>query len=337
LELLGLSSPAELSLKQYSFGAKLKPDHVGLPELIKKYSIRNLTFEKDAMNAFTAIMSYLEPSVPGGFFFGLPEGAFHNAIRWKPYMFKEHDRRNEFPSWSWLGWKGESFVPHDARPFDAPEWYWKNPFIKHRSQLPLVEWHKQEIHTGNRVPIKNMHDKWQSAEVNLRSNFQVDALPAVPAAEPKPIRRWLPFLYGRVQLGKLKIGKLLSFYGSEFPLLDTNDKWCGTAEPTGRDKADQSMYVEGDFCELLAFSQGDYTEMGIKHIVKWSHNSGWHAVQNNLKSRLRESRGEDVWHSIIHALWIRWEDGIAYRQGLCHILAETWDLVDKQEVDIVLG
>src|SRR5207248_11410603 len=48
------------------------PDMNQYFNLVKGYNTRNLTFESDALNAFTAITTALSNSFPGGFLFGIP-------------------------------------------------------------------------------------------------------------------------------------------------------------------------------------------------------------------------------------------------------------------------
>jgi hypothetical protein len=84
--------------------------------LVEEYSWRTLSFEKDALDAFTGIFNILKPDL-GEFIFGLPETAFHAALLWHFRFGEPAVRRMEsntpngevvvlhFPSWSWVGWK----------------------------------------------------------------------------------------------------------------------------------------------------------------------------------------------------------------------------------------
>ena len=39
----------------------------------------------------------------------------------------------------------------------------------------------------------------------------------------------------------------------------------------------------------------------------------------------------------VHIIWIRWENGVAYRQGVGVLTGQAFDRLDNYETDIVLG
>lgn len=41
--------------------------------------------------------------------------------------------------------------------------------------------------------------------------------------------------------------------------------------------------------------------------------------------------------TIVHVLWLKWENGVAFRMGIGMVLQEAWDAADADEVDIRLG
>jgi hypothetical protein len=87
-------------------------------ELLKNYSARELTYSNDALAAFQGIIKVLETSwftgrsiddaytsSAEGSFWGLPASALPLSL-----LFTHegaHERRSDFPSWSWVGWKGK--------------------------------------------------------------------------------------------------------------------------------------------------------------------------------------------------------------------------------------
>jgi hypothetical protein len=76
--------------------------------LVQVYSKRDLTYDRDALNAIGAIFAKLRESglFPGGFYWGFPLDRFDEALKWS-WLRSPDVRRENFPSWSWLGWKGE--------------------------------------------------------------------------------------------------------------------------------------------------------------------------------------------------------------------------------------
>ncbi|KIW69438.1 hypothetical protein PV04_05315 [Phialophora macrospora] len=76
--------------------------------LTNLYNYRYMTYQSDALNAFSGILQYLnEVAYPRGFFWGLPLEDFNWALSWVSRGAVE--RRNGFPSWSWAGWQGRKW------------------------------------------------------------------------------------------------------------------------------------------------------------------------------------------------------------------------------------
>jgi hypothetical protein len=76
--------------------------------LVEVYSKRVSTLESDALDAINAIFTKLREVglFPTGFHWGLPLDRFEEALIWS-WRGSSDVRRDDFPSWSWLGWKGE--------------------------------------------------------------------------------------------------------------------------------------------------------------------------------------------------------------------------------------
>lgn len=78
---------------------------------VEGYSVRSLSFESDALNAFAGIMNYLRPIMRSGYVYGLPETELDEALLWQPVGLTKRrvhsDNGNPiFPSWTWTGWIG---------------------------------------------------------------------------------------------------------------------------------------------------------------------------------------------------------------------------------------
>lgn len=76
------------------------------------YTSRQMTHEKDSLNAFRGLLKVLrDRCFPQGFVHGLP---LKNDIMTLAWVHKEDvipKRRPDFPSWSWTGWEGEVSLP----------------------------------------------------------------------------------------------------------------------------------------------------------------------------------------------------------------------------------
>lgn len=73
-------------------------------DLVKVYVQRDLSFDNDIIRAFNGILrSISPPSEPA--IWGIPQSWFSNGLSWYFIGHVMSARRNDFPSWSWAGWK----------------------------------------------------------------------------------------------------------------------------------------------------------------------------------------------------------------------------------------
>jgi hypothetical protein len=77
--------------------------------LLKLYMMRDLTQHSDAINAFKGVLKVLAPKM-GSHHWGLPTLRFSWAILWRLARHFPAHRREEFPSWSWAGWRSGADV-----------------------------------------------------------------------------------------------------------------------------------------------------------------------------------------------------------------------------------
>jgi hypothetical protein len=96
-----------------------------ISERIREYNHRNFSFDVDALDAFQGIFRRFQAMEPGiRHWVGLPLFPVDFFVSWQyPPVSNTHRlslslmwemksferRRSEFPSWTWLGWKGSSF------------------------------------------------------------------------------------------------------------------------------------------------------------------------------------------------------------------------------------
>ena len=89
-------------------------------KLVEKYTLRNLSYESDILNAFSGLFAVLNEYFQSDIISGIPASALDLALTWAPaarlprrgcklptmeaFDMGQVDRN--FPSWSWAGWRG---------------------------------------------------------------------------------------------------------------------------------------------------------------------------------------------------------------------------------------
>jgi hypothetical protein len=256
------------------------PDLAEFDRLVFEYSDRSLTYQGDAMRAFSAILTSLAPCFPGIFLFGLPEFYFNIALLWTGQ--KGQIRRTEFPSWSWLGWKGtskfdcellESFLYH----------YHETREVLYNDHRPLVQWLKEDVRTRKLKQVEESYYDWQSytndlqrdppsgwrrkrvsdrgaaaACVYLHDKFRTEegwgVLHPVPVEhnndeiQPIDFHDWASCLRGRVKIVKVNLGQR---YRNTFNETDDSD---------GENHHEPSSDVDYELEDFVARSDDDLEE-----------------------------------------------------------------------------
>ncbi|KPI42245.1 uncharacterized protein AB675_9647 [Cyphellophora attinorum] len=137
------------------------------------YSCRDMTYQTDAIRAFSGILQRLLTIYPKGFFWGLPYEDFDWALTWAASATVS--RREGFPSWSWAGWKGVVFF---GQPLDVtqtrrtPTWLQISRFeagnlVPVYTSVPA----DPTNHSGDRIVILNdpVHSTWEGPLEDTRT------------------------------------------------------------------------------------------------------------------------------------------------------------------------
>lgn len=106
------------------------PSSTDMCERIEEYSRRQLSYQSDALNAVAGVLQTYESTIiPEYHYFGLPifrpflreadpattsMDAFVQSLRWSLEGLQVRERRLEFPSWSWVGWKRPCYIKSEA-------------------------------------------------------------------------------------------------------------------------------------------------------------------------------------------------------------------------------
>jgi hypothetical protein len=96
------------------------------------YTTRQLTYQSDALNAFTGIAKALAASMASTrIFYAMPAVVFDWAILWMGSLrLKNLKRRFGFPSWTWVGWEGEIMMAGDTFSSLDQQWLLERTWIE---------------------------------------------------------------------------------------------------------------------------------------------------------------------------------------------------------------
>lgn len=83
-------------------------DMCAFRSILIAYTRRHLTHDSDALAALSGLLSRISKLAGEEFCFGHPKQDFIRSLLWKNESIR---RRKEFPSWTWLGWKGIITLP----------------------------------------------------------------------------------------------------------------------------------------------------------------------------------------------------------------------------------
>lgn len=357
---------------QSMFQAQI-PDFEGFTRILADYNSRDFTYPEDALNAFAGISSAIAPAVGGSLISGLPAAWFDLCLLWSPKKSvlrraaKVLESNYCLPSWSWVGWSGpvkmdvasgSDFLRRSPR-----TWGWmKSP----ARVATLVSWEyhetvespgtpiqpsilrSREEWLGNRVECAagwTRHDASESPEAEYEYR-DADCSPScffrhskhavfefwypIPLAEPgvpgsvvnaryiscKTRRSWL---YPAERIWRL------SGHAPLFSLRDGGGRWIGALEPlVGIDESGETMTEQSMALELVEIAKG--------------------SCRNTTSSRtgLQEIGHPDIpcdsdWYYYYWVMWVEWERGIAHRKGVGRVCKERWEVLGRDEVDLMLG
>jgi hypothetical protein len=80
-------------------------------QAVNNYTKRKMTWDADAVNAFSGIEELIRRGTNTKFWHGMPEFAFDQALLWQPREPLKRRKEGDaplFPSWAWCAWEGHS-------------------------------------------------------------------------------------------------------------------------------------------------------------------------------------------------------------------------------------
>lgn len=349
------------------------PDITKYQEVVSNFNQAQLTYPEDIVDAFSGITTPLSIVFQGGFFYGLPEMFFDIALLWKPWKVMKRripqrlsNSTSRLPSWSWMGWHGA---------INSWSWHSGADYIK-RSQtgshcatcqrtVPLVQWY---IHDKDRRCGHMLGRRWDKYKYLCLAESQHE-LPSgwtqyhyehsdtthvwfpeyfvpcyffkhesddeaefwypipIPQTTQEPnIPPLMPYISGRTSRCWLKVN--FQEIGAFVSLRDSAGAWAGALNLHSHEDLNFQSEIPGICresldCELIVISGGyAYNRFWVGGLDEWDH-----------KERPRSYE----LYEFYNVLWIRWEDGIAYRRGLGRVEKRMWEAQKLEWIDITLG
>ncbi|KAM0541272.1 hypothetical protein ACHAPJ_013317 [Fusarium lateritium] len=187
-----------------------------LSNLTRSFNAKNLRFEEDVFNAFAGYSTYLNSIFPGGLIYGHPQLFFDISLCWSPInsvrrresskYYAGHPTHTGLPSWSWMGWQGETTFPWDLESEyvssrelgfidTVTEWYaMENPGSTERQRIKST-WSQYR----NAAP-ESMADTWRCTEFKPPATLYRNTIN--PLSEPGSMPKELPtYIYTHISDG----------------------------------------------------------------------------------------------------------------------------------------
>ena len=140
--------------------------------MVGKFSPRSFTFEGDAEMAFGGVFKALIDKTGAQFWHGIPIPTFDYSVLWGEMFASVQRPVTNWPSWSWLAWKGELAMHEGKAHHDESQIVCYRPVLDIRGQMFLERVSSESLGSGNfRVVTKR--DIWPAIWINLRPNFHI--------------------------------------------------------------------------------------------------------------------------------------------------------------------
>lgn len=303
--------------------------------LVKDYSNRNLKFQGDALDAFSAVVEQMRRMTGENFLWGMPSGRFELCLCWEPYR-RGLKRREElstlemtsfkrhvpFPTWSWLGWSGAICLKVQDRELEVG----LNPKVV----CFVLRNHPLRVFSVRRISVDNdpgRANSWAMPNIN-DSKYSVtldDIYDNLPSMTPEVLLDipddQLIFFWtesARFKLSELKV---------QTPLQQENPLQVKEYTKYYREILDDDGQVVGKThpCDPTAQDIGvDESGDGKCEFIRIANNYLPFCDPEKLAMQVRRGTG-------------KYDRDVRYRINLAEIKKEAWKQVYEKRVLVALG
>ncbi|KAK7427373.1 hypothetical protein QQZ08_006142 [Neonectria magnoliae] len=317
------------------------------------FNERHLRYQEDALRAFLGVQNFMSGYFLGGLNYGHPDIFFDYSLVWEPLNDVERrvasvvlpPEEDNLPSWSWLGWQGAFYFVCDSEyecigtcdGIVEPVTQW---FAMQSPSTPPAErraincrWHQYKtlaqndpghvpkgwnrVDSGSGPPVYEFGDQ--------RFRYPIPPPPSTEASEPAV---QLQFLFAKTYRAFFVPRRIRPEFNNSPQFERLMELYSNTEELAGvlrvHKKLDIDRFLAHGTAEFVAVAKGWTTEF-----------SDYLMAPDEIEE-LRRRPGDRPRSACYFGLCIRWENGVARRQGTGKILTDLLER-DQEHVDLVLG
>ncbi len=352
-------------------GGMFCPRHASLAyyiNLAEEYSRRHVNEQhpEDRIHAFSSVQSVLKASYPGAFIQGIPECLLVQCLRWETGASSRKDFDNPITgrkasSWSWIAWSAPIYYTEFTFGFRAPQtreglvsWYVSLNKDSRRYQVSVAKeesWARhKKVEGRSSAPILPLNaSSTGRLDMSLESQGFEHIVP-LSADSPEPltleVKNLCSFLHGRVLIARFRVHV-------KYTRSRKRRAWVLSCETNGGYAGVlcglSDLLEEGQVISLIAISEGSYESWQCckrhrRPILE--PEESFDPLADGRCRFLRNSSGgyfrihpkpDKIVYEFYDALWVEYEDGVAYRKAIGRVRKEVWDRETLGWVDVTLG
>ncbi|KAH7076975.1 heterokaryon incompatibility protein-domain-containing protein [Paraphoma chrysanthemicola] len=312
--------------------------------LVEQYTLRDLTFGGDIMNAFAGVWAVLQPHSRGQIVCGIPAVFLDLALLWTPAstltrrkdpvsatITPSHSTTSiqTFPSWSWAGYVGPvefRLLHEDKRPLPAP--------LISRFHIYHGDW----LYTARSRPTNS-----KGEQSNLMDH-EVDSIEEVSHADQAVIRGLTTHGPFTLQFEALVVPVSAFKFSSKPERLSFQDHVHATSEQAVYRLFDQNNKHCGIVFDMLPLHEADQgVPPSFIGIAQYGETKGEYLGPKRVEGNITLF-DDEVYPStgsgsgLVDSLLVAWtKHGVAERRSVARIHAQAWEKAAPLRRAVALG